>query len=194
MNVNNVELEQVCGMKSQFPTTGLPEVAFAGKSNVGKSSLLNTLINRKALARTSGQPGKTRTINFYNVEEKVYFVDLPGYGYAKVSKTEREKWGKFIENYLRNRETLKQVVLLVDFRHEPGANDIQMYEWLLYYDLEVVVVATKKDKIKKSQMNKHRAAIRRSLGMPKDAKLILFSSISKEGKDELWKEIEEAIS
>ncbi|MCT4612334.1 MAG: ribosome biogenesis GTP-binding protein YihA/YsxC [Clostridia bacterium] len=193
MRVNNVELECVTGMKSQFPETGLPEIAFAGKSNVGKSSLINSMMYRKSLARTSSDPGKTRTINFYNIENDLYFVDLPGYGYAKVSKKEREKWGKFIEDYLKERETLRTVLLLIDIRHEPGANDIQMYDWLAYYDFNVVVIATKKDKIKRSQLQKHLSGIRKGLNMRKDDIIIPFSSETKEGRDELWDLIENLI-
>ncbi|NLJ88383.1 MAG: YihA family ribosome biogenesis GTP-binding protein [Epulopiscium sp.] len=186
MEVNNVKLEYVCGNSSQFPVSNLNEIAFAGKSNVGKSSLINTLINRKALARTSAQPGKTQTINFYNVEELLYFVDLPGYGYAKVSLKERERWGKFIESYLINREQLKQVVLLVDIRHKPGENDKVMYEWLRHYQSNILVVATKMDKIKRSQVQKNLSIIRKELAMDNNDILIPFSSVTKQGKEEIW--------
>ncbi|NLK21134.1 MAG: YihA family ribosome biogenesis GTP-binding protein [Epulopiscium sp.] len=186
MLVNNVELEFVCGSESQIPDTDLNEIAFAGKSNVGKSSLINSLINRKALARTSAQPGKTQTINFYNVEEKLYFVDLPGYGFAKVSKTERERWGKFIESYLINREQLKQVVLLIDIRHEPGQNDKMMYDWLCHYQNNVLVIATKMDKIKRSQLQKQLAIIKKGLNMDPNHKLIPFSAQTKQGTEEIW--------
>lgn len=186
MNVNQVRLEVTAGNPSQFPNDGLPEIAFAGKSNVGKSSLLNALINRRALARTSSQPGKTQTINFYNVEEKVLFVDLPGYGYAKVSQTQREQWGKLIEGYLEKRDQLIQVVLLVDIRHEPSENDKIMYDWIHHYHDKVIVVATKLDKIKRSQVQKHISMIRKGLDMKADDILIPFSAETKQGKDEIW--------
>lgn len=186
MEVNNVKLDVVCGNPSQFPDTDLNEIAFAGKSNVGKSSLINALINRKALARTSSQPGKTQTINFYNVEDKLYFVDLPGYGFAKVSKAERERWGKFIETYLMKREQLKQVVLLVDIRHEPSANDKIMYDWICHYQSNVIVVATKADKINRSQIQKHISMIRKGLEMNSNHIIIPFSAQTKQGKEEIW--------
>lgn len=193
MNVNNVELESVCGFKEQIPEPTLPEIAFSGKSNVGKSSLLNCLINRKSLARTSSKPGKTQTINFYRVEDELYFVDLPGYGYAKVSKKEKEKWGKIIESYLTERPTLIGVVLLIDIRHKPNINDIQMYNFLKYYGFKVIVVATKKDKLKRSQVKKQTKLVRKSLNMKADDKLIAFSSVKKDGKEELWSEIEKIL-
>lgn len=190
MNVNNVFLEAVAVKKEQYPEGGLPEIAFAGKSNVGKSSLINAMINRKALARTSGSPGKTRTINFYNVEKSLVFVDLPGYGYARISKSEQEKWGAMIENYLIKREFLKGIILLIDIRHEPGENDKMMYEWLKHYGHKIIIVATKSDKIKRSQINRHLSVIIKSLGISKDDIIIPFSSENKSGKDELWKVIE----
>ncbi len=193
MNVNNVELEAVAVKKEQYPTGDLFEVAFAGKSNVGKSSLINAMINRKALARTSGSPGKTRTINFYNVENVVRFVDLPGYGYARISKSEQEKWGKMIEGYLKNREPLKGIILLIDIRHEPGENDKMMYEWLKHYGHKIIIAATKSDKLKRSQINKHISIISKSLGLEKDDLIIPFSSENKSGKDELWEIIENII-
>lgn len=186
MNVINASLIITAGNKSQFPEEQIPEIAFAGKSNVGKSSLINCIINRKALARTSSQPGKTQTINFYNIQDKLHFVDLPGYGYAKVSKVEREKWGKLIEGYLSNRESLKQVILLVDIRHEVGENDKLMYDWIAHYHHNVIVVATKADKIKRSQLQKHVAMIRKGLGLRSEDKLISFSATTKQGKDEIW--------
>ncbi|MBM7684811.1 ribosome biogenesis GTP-binding protein YihA/YsxC [Defluviitalea raffinosedens] len=186
MNVNNVSLDMVCGNPSQFPQSHLNEIAFAGKSNVGKSSLINALVNRKALARTSSQPGKTQTINFYNVEDKLYFVDLPGYGFAKVSKDLREKWGKFIESYLTKREQLKLVVLLVDIRHEPSENDKMMYDWICHYQKNVLVVATKADKIKRSQIQKQISLIRKTLQMDPNHIIIPFSAETKQGKDEIW--------
>ncbi|GMQ62315.1 ribosome biogenesis GTP-binding protein YihA/YsxC [Vallitalea maricola] len=193
MNVNNVNLEVVSGNASQFPDTGLLEVAFAGKSNVGKSSLINALINRKSYARTSSQPGKTQTINFYNIEDKLYFVDLPGYGYAKVSKTERERWGKFIESYLYERQQLKQILLLVDIRHEPGNNDKMLYDWIVYNGFDPIVIATKLDKIKRSQIDKHVSIIRKSLGITDRKKIVPFSATTKQGKDTLWEIIDDII-
>lgn len=191
MNVNNVALEAVAVKAAQYPEETLPEVAFAGKSNVGKSSLINTMINRKALARTSQNPGKTRTINFYNVESKLYFVDLPGYGYAKAPKSEIAKWGKMIEDYLIKRETLKAIIMLVDIRHEPGANDKIMYDWLKHYGHKIIVVATKSDKLKRSQLPKHKKMLSEGLGLEKGDILIPFSSENKSGKEELWNVIEE---
>lgn len=186
MNVTQASLIITAGNKSQFPEPILPEIAFAGKSNVGKSSLINCLINRKALARTSSQPGKTQTINFYNIQQKINFVDLPGYGYAKVSKTEREKWGKLIEGYLSNRENLRQVILLVDIRHEVGANDKMMYDWITYYHNHVIVVATKADKVSRNHLQKHISMIRKGLGLRAEDILIPFSATTKQGKDEIW--------
>jgi GTP-binding protein len=186
MNVIHSSLVITAGNKSQFPESELIEIAFAGKSNVGKSSLINCMINRKALARTSSQPGKTQTINFYNIQDTFHFVDLPGYGYAKVSKTKREAWGKFIEEYLSGRTTLKQVILLVDIRHEPSENDKIMYDWISFYHPHVIVVATKADKIKRSQLLKHLSIIRKGLNLTPEDKLIPFSADTKQGKEELW--------
>lgn len=186
MNVNNVSLETVCGITSTLPENTLPEFAFAGKSNVGKSSLINALINRKALARTSSQPGKTQTINFYNVEDALYFVDLPGYGYAKVSQETKEKWGKMIERYLQKSKQLKLVFLLIDIRHEPSANDKNMYEWIEYNGFEPIIIATKMDKINRSQVQKHLKMLRTGLGLKKETILIPFSSETKQGKEEVW--------
>lgn len=186
MNVNNVSLETVCGITSTLPENALPEFAFAGKSNVGKSSLINALINRKALARTSSQPGKTQTINFYNVEDALYFVDLPGYGYAKVSQETKEKWGKMIERYLQKSKQLKLVFLLIDIRHEPSANDKNMYEWIEYNGFEPIIIATKLDKINRSQVQKHLKMLRTGLGLKKETILIPFSSETKQGKEEVW--------
>lgn len=190
MNVNNVSLEAVAVKKEQYPESGLPEVAFAGKSNVGKSSLINSMINRKALARTSQNPGKTRTINFYNVENQLYFVDLPGYGYARASKSEVEKWGKMIEDYLLKRIELKTIILLIDIRHEPGENDLMMYEWLKHYGHKIIIVATKSDKLKRSQLNKHKAMLIKAFNLGKEDIILPFSSETKSGKDELWAVIE----
>ncbi len=193
MNVNNVSLEAVAVKKAQYPETGMPEVAFAGKSNVGKSSLINCMINRKALARTSQNPGKTRTINFYNVEDELYFVDLPGYGYARAAKSEIEKWGKMIEDYLIKREELRAIILLVDIRHEPGENDKMMYDWLKHYGHDIVIVATKSDKLKRSQLPKHKKMLSQAFGLSSEDILIPFSSENKSGKDELWAVIENKI-
>ena len=190
MNVNNVSLEAVAVKKEQYPATGMPEVAFAGKSNVGKSSLINCMINRKALASTSQNTGKTRTINFYNVEDQLYFVDLPGYGYAKAPKSEQQKWGKMIEGYLLKREELKAIIMLVDIRHEPGENDRMMYDWLKHYGHNIIIVATKSDKLKRSQIDKHKKMLKTAFNMEKDDILLPFSSETKSGKDELWAIIE----
>ena len=186
MIVNEVRLEMTAGHAWQFPDHGLPEIAFAGKSNVGKSSLLNVLINRRALARTSGQPGKTQTINFFNVEEEVLFVDLPGYGYAKVAKTRRDQWGQLIEDYLIKREQIVQVVLLIDIRHEPSENDIMMYDWIHHYHEKVIVVATKADKLKRSQLQKHISMLKKGLNMRENDIILPFSAKTKQGREEIW--------
>ena len=193
MNVTKAEMIITAGMTSQFPVHNMPEIAFAGKSNVGKSSLLNAMLNRRALARTSSQPGKTQTINFYSVQDTFMCVDLPGYGYAQVSKSERERWGKLIEGYLQKREQLQKIILLIDIRHEVGSNDKMMYDWIKHYHNEVIVVATKMDKIKRSQVQKQLSVIRKGLGLSGEDKLIAFSSETKQGKEELWKVIEECI-
>jgi GTP-binding protein len=190
MVIKSVNLETVCGVTSTLPVNDKPEFAFAGKSNVGKSSLINALMNRKAYARTSAQPGKTQTINFYNINDALYYVDLPGYGYAKVSQTEKEKWGKMIERYLHKSKQIRQVFLLVDIRHEPGANDKQMYEWIVYNGYRPVIIATKLDKINRSQIQKHVKMLRTGLGMQKSDILIPFSSLSKQGREEIWYLIE----
>ena len=194
MIIRNVELETVCGVTSKLPENILPEFAFAGKSNVGKSSLINALMNRKALARTSAQPGKTQTINFYNINKELYYVDLPGYGYAKVSQTEKEKWGKMIENYLHKSKMLKCVFLLVDIRHEPSANDRTMYEWVVYNGFRPVIIATKLDKINRSQIQKQVKLLRQGLGMDKDGILIPFSAETKQGREEIWDLIERVMA
>lgn len=190
MNVTKVNLETVCGITSTLPVNTLPEFAFAGKSNVGKSSLINGLMNRKSYARTSSQPGKTQTINFYNINEKLYFVDLPGYGYAKVSLELRAKWGKMIERYLKKSNQLKLIFLLVDIRHEPSQNDKDMYDWIVHNGFMPIVIATKLDKINRSQIAKQSKLIRTSLGMPKEGILIPFSAETKQGRDEIWEKIE----
>lgn len=193
MKVNNVSLAAVGVKMSQYPDDGKPEIAFAGKSNVGKSTLINAMIGRKALARTSSQPGKTRTINFYNVEDILYFVDLPGYGYAKAPRTEIEKWGKMIEEYLNKRETLRGIVMLVDIRHEPGENDRLMYDWLKHYGYDIIIAATKKDKIKRSQIQKQLSLIKNTLKLAPEDRLIAFSGETKDGVEELWEELEKLI-
>ena len=193
MKVNNVSLAAVGVKMSQYPSDGKPEIAFAGKSNVGKSTLINAMIGRKALARTSSQPGKTRTINFYDVEDELYFVDLPGYGYAKAPKTEIAKWGAMIEEYLNERETLRGIVMLVDIRHEPGENDKIMYNWLKHYDYDIIVVATKQDKLKRSQVQKQLSIIKKGLNMVPGDKLIGFSGEAKVGVEELWAVLEDLI-
>jgi len=186
MNVNNVYLDKVGTQMHQYPENGLPEIAFAGKSNVGKSSLINGLINRKKLARTSGQPGKTQTINFYNIDESVYFVDLPGYGYAKVSKTSRDKWGQMIETYLHTRETLTQVVVLVDIRHTPSENDQLMVNWVRSCGYEPLIIATKADKLTKNQTIKQCGVIKKTLNIADIRMIVPFSAESKVGKDQIW--------
>ena len=190
MIIKSVNLETVCGVTSVLPRNDKPEIAFAGKSNVGKSSLINALMNRKSYARTSAQPGKTQTINFYNINDALYYVDLPGYGYAKVSKTEKERWGRMIENYLKKSEQLKCVFLLVDIRHEPSANDRQMYDWVVYNGYEPVIIATKLDKIKRSQKDKQIKLIRTGLGLGKEVTVIPFSAETKQGREEIWDLIE----
>lgn len=186
MVIKNAELETVCGITSTIPKNVLPEFAFSGKSNVGKSSLINALMMRKSLARTSGQPGKTQTINFYKVNNEFYCVDLPGYGYAKVSKEIKAKWGKMIEKYLRMSKVLKMVFLLVDIRHDPGENDITMFEWVTANGFNPVVIATKADKISRSQIQRQVQNIRKVLGAPKDITIIPFSAETKQGRDEIW--------
>lgn len=193
MKIKNVSLETVCGITSRFPDNTLPEIAFAGKSNVGKSSLINALMNRKSLARTSSQPGKTQTVNFYNINSEMYFVDLPGYGYAKVSKTEKEKWGKMIERYLHTSKMLKAVFLLIDIRHEPGTNDREMYEWIVHNGYEPIIIATKLDKINRSQLQKNMKLIRESLNMREGGLIIPFSSLSKQGREEVYETIDKIL-
>lgn len=190
MNVHHADIVISAVQPEQYPKTNLPEIALAGRSNVGKSSFINTLVNRKNLARTSGKPGKTQTLNFYIIEDSLHFVDVPGYGYAKVSKTERAKWGKMIETYLTEREQLRAVVSLVDMRHAPSTEDIQMYEFLKYYNIPVIVVATKCDKIPRGKWNKHESMIKKKLNFDPSDDFIIFSSETKEGKDKAWKAIE----
>ncbi len=190
MKIKSVELETVCGITSKLPENDKMEIAFAGKSNVGKSSLINGLLNRKSLARTSSSPGKTQTINFYNVNKELYFVDLPGYGYAKVSMEIREKWGKMIERYLRKSDVLAAIFLLIDIRHEPSANDRQMYDWIVSNGYRPVIIATKLDKIKRSQLQKQITIIKKSLGCPSETNVFPFSAQTKQGRDEIWEYIE----
>ena len=194
MVIKNVNLETVCGITSKLPENKMPEIAFAGKSNVGKSSLINGLLNRKSLARTSSQPGKTQTINFYNINDALYFVDLPGYGYAKVSKDVQEKWGVMIENYLQTSKQLKAVFLLIDIRHEPSANDKNMYEWVVYNGYDPIIIATKLDKIKRSQIQKQLKLIRQGLNVKPGTVILPFSVQTKQGRDEIWAMIESLIS
>ncbi len=193
MVIKNVELETVCGITSALPDNQLPEVAFAGKSNVGKSSLINALMNRKSLARTSAQPGKTQTINFYNINKEIYLVDLPGYGYAKASEKEREAWGVMIENYLNSSEKLRAVFLLVDIRHKPSANDKQMFEWMEYVGYDPIVIATKMDKIKRSQIDKHIKMVREGLGADKETIIVPFSAETKQGREMIWDFMDQVI-
>ena len=184
--MKKVELETVCGYTSKLPDNDKPEIAFAGKSNVGKSSLINSLMNRKSLARISSQPGKTQTINFYNINDAMYLTDLPGYGYAKVSQKEKEKWGKMIENYLNNSKQLRAVFLLIDIRHDPSANDKMMYEWMVYQGFHPIIVATKMDKIKRSQLQKQIKAVKVGLDVEPDTIIIPFSAVTKQGREEIW--------
>lgn len=186
MVIKSVELEIVCGITSKLPENDKPEVAFAGKSNVGKSSLINGLMNRKSLARTSAQPGKTQTINYYNINQQMYFVDLPGYGYAKVPTREKEKWGKMIENYLHTSRQLKAVFLLIDIRHEPSANDRQMYEWIVYHGFDPIIIATKQDKVNRSQIPKHIKMIQDGLHVKPGTRVFPYSALTKQGRDEIW--------
>ncbi len=186
MVIKNVSLEIVCGITSKVPDTAYPEVAFAGKSNVGKSSLINALMNRKALARTSAQPGKTQTINFYNINDAMYLVDLPGYGYAKASAEVKAKWGQMIERYLHTSKQLRAVFLLIDIRHDPSANDKLMYEWMLAQGFAPIIIATKLDKIKRSQVQKHLKAVREGLNVQPDTMILPFSAETKQGRDEIW--------
>lgn len=186
MVIKNINLETVCGITSKLPENEHPEIAFAGKSNVGKSSLINALMNRKSFARISATPGKTQTINFYNINEELYLVDLPGYGYAKVSEQEKAKWGQLIERYLHGSEQLKAVFLLIDIRHDPSKNDKMMYDWILHQGYEPVIIATKLDKLKKSQVAKQLKAIRTGLGLVSGTTVIPFSAKTKQGRDEIW--------
>ncbi len=193
IKIKKSELETVAVKPSQYPPVGLPEIAFAGRSNVGKSSLLNLLTGRKALARVSGSPGKTRTINFYKVNDEFRIVDLPGYGYAKISKSVSENWGEMMEAYLSNREGLKKVIQLVDVRHAPSAQDVQMYEYLKYYGLDGIVVATKADKVSRNELQKCISVIRKTLNLSPEDKVIPISSLKRSGHDVLLGEIEKLL-
>ena len=186
VNTHNADILLSAANKSHYPQDDIPEVALAGRSNVGKSSFINTMLNRKNLARTSGKPGKTQLLNFFNIDDKLRFVDVPGYGYARVSKKEREKWGKMIEEYLTSRENLRAVISLVDLRHEPSADDVQMYEFLKYYEIPVILVATKADKIPRGKWNKHESMIKKKLDFDKTDTFIIFSSVNKTGVEEAW--------
>ena len=189
VNTHNADILLSATNKSHYPQDDIPEVALAGRSNVGKSSFINTMLNRKNLARTSGKPGKTQLLNFFNIDDKLRFVDVPGYGYARVSKKEREKWGKMIEEYLTSRENLRAVISLVDLRHEPSADDVQMYEFLKYYEIPVILVATKADKIPRGKWNKHESMIKKKLDFDKTDTFIIFSSVNKTGVEEAWNAI-----
>lgn len=191
MVIRSINLETVCGVTIVLPENDRPEIAFAGKSNVGKSSLINALMNRKSYARISATPGKTQTINFYNINGELYLVDLPGYGYAKVSEKERAQWGRLIEGYLHGSSQLRAVFLLIDIRHEPSANDKMMYRWVTEQGYEPVIIATKLDKIKRSQIQKHIKMLKEGLNVVPGTKVIPFSSVTKQGRDDIWELIEQ---
>ena len=193
MIIRNINLETVCGITSTLPENTLPEIAFAGKSNVGKSSLINALMNRKSYARISATPGKTQTINFYNINEELYLVDLPGYGYAKVSEQEKVRWGKMIERYLHQSKQLKAVFLLVDIRHAPSANDKQMYQWIVDQGYNPIIIATKLDKIKRSQLQKQLKTIRTGLNLLPGTTMIPFSATTKQGRDAIWEYVDREV-
>lgn len=193
MIIKKVDLETVCGITSTLPQNTRPEIAFAGKSNVGKSSLINALMNRKSFARISATPGKTQTINFYNINDEIYLVDLPGYGYAKVSQKEKENWGKMIEKYLHTSKQLQAVFLLIDIRHEPSANDKMMYDWIVSQGCHPIIIATKMDKLKRSQVSKHIKMVRQGLGLLPETRLLPFSSVTKQGREEIWNLVEREI-
>ena len=190
MIIRKVSLETVCGITSRLPENTLPEIAFAGKSNVGKSSLINGIMNRKSLARTSAQPGKTQTINFYNVNDAFYLVDLPGYGYARVSEEVKAKWGKMVERYLKQSRQLRAVFLLIDIRHEPSANDRQMYDWILSQGYHPIIIATKLDKLKRSQVPAAVKRVREGLKAEKGTVILPFSALTKQGREEIYEVIE----
>lgn len=193
MVIKKVSLETVCGVTSKLPDTRLPEVAFAGKSNVGKSSLINALMNRKSLARTSSQPGKTQTINYYNVNDAIYFVDLPGYGYAKANVKVKEQWGKMVENYLHKSGQLRHIFHLIDIRHEPSENDRIMYDWIVHNGFHPIIIATKLDKIKRSQIQKQLNLILSTLNAEKDTIIIPFSAETKQGREEIYEILDDIL-
>lgn len=186
MIIKNVNLETVCGITSKLPENDKPEIAFAGKSNVGKSSLINALMNRKSYARISATPGKTQTINYYNINDELYLVDLPGYGYAKVSEQEKAQWGRMIENYLHSSRQLKAIFLLIDIRHEPSANDKMIYEWVVAQGYNPIIIATKLDKLKRSQVDKHVKMVKQGLNLIPGTIVIPFSAETKQGREEIW--------
>ena len=193
INTHNAEILLSAANKSHYPQDEIPEIALAGRSNVGKSSFINTLLNRKNLARTSGKPGKTQLLNFFNIDDKLRFVDVPGYGYAKVSKTERAKWGKMIENYLHKSQMLRCVFLLIDIRHEPSSNDKLMYDWIVSQGFQPILIATKADKIKRSQLQKQLKILRTGLGVGTEVMMIPFSAETKQGREEIWNYLETEI-
>ena len=193
MIIKNVSLETVCGITSKLPENIHPEVAFAGKSNVGKSSLINGLMNRKSLARTSAQPGKTQTINYYNVNDEIYFVDLPGYGYAQANENVKAQWGKMIEDYLHKSKQLKLVFLLIDIRHAPSENDRIMYDWIRRNGYDPIIIATKLDKIKRSQIQKSVKMVKEGLNVKPGTKIIPYSALTKQGRDEIWELMDELV-
>lgn len=193
MEIKQAEFITSAVVKTQYPEDGRAEIAFVGRSNVGKSSLINTLTNRRKLVKVSGTPGKTRLVNFFLINNEFYFVDLPGYGYAKVSKTEKESWGKVIETYLVQREQLKKIVLLVDCRHKPSADDITMYKWIKYYNYDTIVVATKIDKLTRTELQKNLRLIKDTLELKDNDQLLTFSSLKKQGKEELLEVIQETL-
>lgn len=193
MKVTQAEIVMSAVKPEQYPTDGFPEFALAGRSNVGKSSFINKMINRKGLARTSSKPGKTQTLNFYKLNETIFFVDVPGYGYAKVSKTEREAWGKMIETYITTREPLRAMLLIIDLRHKPSADDVMMYDFLKHYEIPTIVIATKADKIPKGKWQKHLKVVRETLDLAKGDEIILFSSETGLGKDQAWNAIQARI-
>ena len=193
MKVTQAEIVMSAVKPEQYPTDGFPEFALAGRSNVGKSSFINKMINRKGLARTSSKPGKTQTLNFYKLNEALFFVDVPGYGYAKVSKSEREAWGKMIETYITSREPLRAMLLIIDLRHKPSADDVMMYDFLKHYDIPTIVIATKADKIPKGKWQKHLKVVRETLDLAKGDEIVLFSSETGLGKDQAGNAIQARI-
>ena len=194
MVIKKINLETVCGITSKLPENTLPEIAFAGKSNVGKSSLINALMNRKSYARTSATPGKTQTINYYNINDAMYLVDLPGYGYAKVSENEKIAWGKMIERYLNQSKQLKAVFLLIDIRHDPSANDKMMYHWIVEQGFQPIIIATKLDKVKRSQVQKQVKAVKTGLDLLPGTIVIPFSAETKQGREEIWNLMDDIVA